>query len=142
MEAIVKAPSRTLIDVLGDFIRWLATVYTQDGEEQVTDFTTGDAAAPANYYIGWGTGTTPAAKGDSALETPGAEARVIGVETQPLADKAQWVATITSASTQTISECGLFDAITTGNLFIHSVFTGIDVNNGDKIEFTVTLEQT
>ena len=125
----------------------MATVYTSKGEELVTDYTTGDAAAPANYYIGWGTGSG-AVKGSTDLVTPATEARVVGVETQPLADKAQWVATLTADGPKTISEAGLFDAAgagsppSGGNLAIHGDFTGIALALGDKIEFTITLEQT
>jgi len=120
----------------------MATVYTEVGEDQVSDFTNGDAAAPANYYVGWGTGVNAAAKGDTTLQTASAEARVIGANTQPTSSVNQWVATITSAGIQTITECGLFDAAAAGNMFIRSVFAGIVLALGDKIEFTVTLEQS
>ena len=116
----------------------MATIYTQAGEEVVVDAIETQLAP----YIGWGTGAGTAAKGDTDLFTPAAEAREVGVETQPLADKNQWVATLTSASAQTITNAGLFDAITTGNLVIHGDFTGIALAIGDKIEFTITLEQT
>jgi len=125
----------------------MATVYTSVGEAQVTDYTTGDASPPADFYIGWGTGTG-AVKGSTDLVTPATEGRVAAVETQPLADKAQWVATITADGTKTISEAGLFDAVgagsppSGGNLLIHGDFTGIALDISDKIEFTITLEQT
>jgi len=112
------------------------------GEDEVSDFTNGDAAAPANYYVGWGTGVNAAAKGDVALQTEFAEARVFGVNTQPTSPVNQWVATITSAGIQTITECGLFDANVAGNIFIRSAFVGIALALGDKIEFTITLEQS
>lgn len=120
----------------------MATVYTEAGEDIVSDYTNGDAAAPANFYIGWGTGNTPAAKGDTTLDTASAEARVIGANTQPTSPVNQWVGTITSAGGQTIEECGLFDAIVAGNMLIRSVFAGVVLLLGDKIEFTITLEQT
>lgn len=126
----------------------MATVYTSVGESLVTDYTTGDASPPADFYIGWGTDNTAADKADTDLITAANESRVAVVETQPSADTAQWVATITSGSSQTIQEAGLFDAAGSGNppsggnLLIRSVFTGIPLGNGDKIEFTFTLEQT
>lgn len=120
----------------------MATIYTSVGEAQVTDFTTGDASAPANYYIAWGTGAGTAAKGDTTLFVEASEARVIGAETQPAADKAQWVGTLTADGAKTITNAGLFDASTVGNLFVKGDFTGVVLALGDKIEFTITLEQT
>lgn len=120
----------------------MATVFTDVGEAQVTDFITGDGSAPANYFIAWGTGTNVAAKGDTALQTESAEGRLAGVETQPSADIAQWVNTMTSSGTQSISEVGLLDASTTGNLFIRKDFTPIALEVDDQIEFTISLEMT
>lgn len=123
----------------------MATIYTSAGEAVVVDLIDGISAVhldATNAKIGWGTGAGTAAKGDTTLFTEGAEARVAATVTQPLADKNQWVATITSESAQTITNAGLFDAATTGNLIVHGSFTGIALATGDKIEFTITLEQT
>lgn len=125
----------------------MATVYTQVGEEEVVDIIDGSATSPTdlgtgNNFVGWGTGAGTAAKADTTLFTEAAEARVGGTVTQPAVDKNQWVATITSASGQTITNAGLFNASTGGVLVIHGDFTGIVLANGDKIEFTISLEQT
>lgn len=117
----------------------MATVYTQAGEEFTADLFDGTTAAPANYYVAWGTGSTVAAKGQTALTTESAEARVTATESQPSADVNQFVGTITSASTQTIAEAGLFTASTVGTMVIRGDFTGVPVNNGDSIEFTFQL---
>ena len=120
----------------------MADVLTNKGEELCIDYITGTATPPANYYIGWGTGAGTAAKGDTDLVNPATEARVVATETQPLADKAQWVAQLTADGAKTITNAGLFDAASGGNLLIHGNFTGIALALGDKIEFTITLEQT
>lgn len=120
----------------------MATVYTDAGEALVTDYFTGDATAPANYYIAWGTGAGTAAKGDTTLFTEASEARVIGAESQPSADIAQYVGTITADGTKTITNAGLFDASTVGNMPVKGDFSGIALTLGDKIEFTISLEQT
>lgn len=98
-------------------------------------------------YVAWGTGTTTATATDTGLETASAEARVAGTSTQQTTsttnDTYQVVGTITSASTQTISEVALYDAITSGNCFFHSTFTVGDaqaVNSGDSIEFTIKAQ--
>lgn len=100
----------------------------------------------APTYIGWGTGTTAAAVTDTALQTASGEARTNGtkskVTTTVTNDTLQVVGTITSAGTQTISEAGLFDASTSGNMYVHGVFTGIALGTGDSIAFTVTIQVT
>lgn len=114
----------------------MADVFTSVGESLAADYW----EAGATWYIGWGTGTTGAAKGDTALETASAESRVATTDSQPAADTNQHVAEITSAGTQTITEMGLFDASTSGNLALRSVFSGISLTSGDKIEFTVQIQ--
>ncbi len=124
----------------------MATVYTQMGEEKVVDLIDGVSAVhldAANAKVGWGTGAGTAAKADTALFVEASEARVAATITQPTADKNQWVATMTCAGAgKTITNAGLFDAATTGNLVIHGDFAGIVLAIGDKIEFTISLEQT
>jgi hypothetical protein len=116
----------------------MAGVLTNDGEGHVID----QLDAFGTHYIGQGTGTTPAAKGDTDLETPSAEARSGTTDTQPTADVLHMEATITSLSTQAITEMGVFDASTSGNLIIHDVFTAINVNADDSITFKVDWEAT
>ncbi len=45
----------------------MATIFTDVGENVVTDYITGDASAPADYFIGWGTGAGTAAKGAGSM---------------------------------------------------------------------------
>jgi len=123
----------------------LADIYTSAGEAVVADLIDGTSSThldATNAKVGWGTGAGTAAKGDTTLFTEAAEARVAAVVSQPTADTNQWVATITSASSQTITNAGLFDAASAGNLIIHGDFTGIAVTDGSKIEFTIKLQQS
>lgn len=123
----------------------MATVYTSAGEAKVVDLIDGVSAThldATNGKIGWGTGAGTAAKGDTTLFTEASEARVAVVASQPLADKNQFVATITADGAKTITNAGLFDAASAGNLIVHGDFTGIVLALGDKIEFTISLEQT
>ena len=115
------------------------------GEEKVVDLIDGVSAVhldATNAKIGWGTGAGTAAKADTALFVEATEARVAAVVTQPVADKNQWVGTLTADAAKTITNAGLLDALTLGNLVIHGDFTGIALALGDKIEFTISLEQT
>ena len=123
----------------------MATIYLTVGEERVVDIIDGTASPAAldtsNNFTGWGTGTTGAVKGDTGLETASSESRSAGTVSQPSASINQWVSTITSTQTQTISEAVLFTAVTSGVAIIRGDFTGIALTNGDKIEFTISLEQ-
>lgn len=120
----------------------MPVVFTSVGEAKTADLFDGTVAAPANWHVGWGTGATAPAKGDTGLQTPSAEARVAATESQPLADKNRLVALITSAGAQTITEAAVFDASTGGNMVVRGTFTGIVLASGDKIEFTIEIEWT
>lgn len=122
----------------------MATVYTDVGEAQVTDFTQASGNLDSSgAWVGWGTGGGTAIKADTTLFTEASESRVNPTTTdQPSADIARWIATITADGTKTITNAGIFDASTSGNLFVKGDFGGIALVLNDKIEFTITLEQT
>jgi len=115
------------------------------GEEKVVDLIDGVSAVHldgTNAKIGWGTGTGTHVKGSTTLFIEASEARVAATVTQPAADKNQWVGTLTADGAKTITNAGLFDAATAGNLVVAGDFTGIALSAGDKVEFTISLEQT
>ena len=118
----------------------MATVFTQDGEEIVTDIMDETVVCPTDWYVAQGTGAGGAAKGDSALTTEASESRVAGTASQPSADQNQWVAQITADGTKTIIEAGLFSASTSGTCLIRGDFAGIGVVINDKIEYTFQLQ--
>ena len=113
----------------------MADIYTDVGE----DFTVDQHDAFGTFYVGWGTGAGTAAKTDTTLFTEAAETRIATVDTQPSTNIIQHVGTITSASGQTITNAGIFDAVSSGNMILKSDFTGVVLANGDKIEFTFQL---
>ena len=51
----------------------MASIFTDSGEDLVADFTDGTASAPTNWFVGWGTGSTTAIKGDTGIENEAAE---------------------------------------------------------------------
>jgi hypothetical protein len=129
----------------------MATVLTSVGETVLIDLIDGTSSTHldnTNAKIGWGTNGTTAVKGDTNLGTASNESRVAVTTSQPTADKLQWVGTVTSGGSQTIAEAGLFSGAGSGNpptggtLIIHGDHTGQAVASGDKIEYTITLEQT
>lgn len=127
-------------------VGWLTTRFTNAGAAIVTNRMIQAGTAPKN--IGWGTGAVDAAVGDTAL---GAEAapttgggRTVGTESRTTVtntnDNYQVVGTVTATGTLAITESGLFDAVSAGNMLIRSVFSAINVLSGDSISFTYGLK--
>jgi hypothetical protein len=118
----------------------MADVFTNAGEDFVTDLVDGTISAPANWYIAWGTGAGTAAVTDTTLFTEASEARVVATESQPTSRENRFVGTITCAGAgKTITNAGVLSASTTGTLFLKSDFTGVALNVGDSIQFTFTI---
>jgi hypothetical protein len=117
----------------------MATVYTDVGEDFTVDLFDGTISVPANYYIAWGTGAGTAAKTDTTLFTEASEARVTATLAQPSSNVNEFTGTITADGTKTITNAGVFDASTSGNMIIKGDFTGVALTANDKIEFTITL---
>lgn len=125
----------------------LATVFTNAGAAIVTNRMIQAGTAPKN--IGWGTGTNAAAVTDTALQTEAAPTtsggRTVGTESRTTVtntnDNYQVVGTVTAGGTLAITEAGLFDAVTAGNMLIRSVFSAVNVVNLDSIAFTFGLKQ-
>lgn len=113
----------------------MADVFTTTGEAFVVD----RLDAFGTYYVGWGTGAGTAAVGDTTLFTEASETRVATTDSQPSADVMQWLGLIEADGSKTITNAGIFDASTSGNLIVKSDFTGVPLAAGDKIEFTFQL---
>jgi len=122
----------------------MATVITNAGKDVITNRIKGSGTEP--NYVAWGTGAGTAAATDTTLSTEAAESRVSGtssrVTTTTTNDTYQVVGTITSLSGQTITNAGLFDASTSGNLFLHGDFTGVALLTGESIQFTFKAQLT
>jgi hypothetical protein len=119
-----------------------ATVFANAGKAIVTNRLKGSGTEPS--YVAWGTGAGTAAITDTTLFTEASEARVAGTSTQQTTtvtnDTYQVVGTMTVAgSGKTITNAGLFDASTTGNMLMKGDFTGIALNVGESIQFTMKL---
>lgn len=121
----------------------MATVvkFTSAGSAIVTAL----LAASNVKYIHWGTGTTAAAATDTTLQTALGESRVSGTQTQQTTDHTndtyQVVGTLTKAtSSAAVTEAGLFDAASSGNLYVRATFDAINVDVGDSIQFTFKVK--
>lgn len=122
----------------------LATVFTHAGKAIVTNRIKGSGTEPS--YVAWGTGAGTAAVGDTTLFTEASETRVAGtssrVTTTETNDTYQVVGTLVADAGKTITNVGLFDAATVGNLLVKADFTGIALNADDSIQFTLKLQLT
>jgi hypothetical protein len=116
-------------------------VTTVGVDYMATDFASGTASPHIggfNYHDS-GTGVTAAATSDTALQTPTGNARVAGTQSTPSANIYQSVATLAYTASAAITEWGVFSASASGTLWDHRVFSAINVNNGDSIQFTYKL---
>lgn len=86
-----------------------------------------------------GTGTTAEAATQTALVTPFGGSRVSGTQSEPAANQYRTIATIPFTSTLAITEHGVFSASTSGTMLDRSLFTAVNVVNGDSIQFQYTL---
>ena len=118
----------------------MATLLVNTGKAVVTNrIKNGATGATEPNYVAWGTGAGTAAAADTTLFTE-IGTRVAGTSTQVTTsttnDTYQVVGTQTAGSSVTITNAGLFDASTSGNLFVKGDFAGIALTSGDSIQFT------
>lgn len=120
---------------------------TDAGRDIITNMLSG-IGGTIPKWVAWGTGATGAAESGATLSTETTqEARTTGTPTRQQVthpnDTYQVVGTITVATGgKTITNAGLFDAITSGNLFMLASFTGLALDVGDSIEFTFKCQFT
>lgn len=137
---------RSVADWLAAGIASLAVVFTNAGTAIITNRIIQAGTAPKN--IGWGIGTTAAAVTDTALVTESAPTtsggRTVGTESRVTItvtnDTYQVVGLVTAVSSLAITEAGLFDAVTAGNMLIRGVFSAYNVVSTDTITFTFQLK--
>ena len=122
----------------------MATILANTGKALMTSRMKGTGTEPV--FVAWGTGAGTAAVADTTLFTESAEARASGVSAQATTtttnDTYQVVGTITASAARTITNAGLFDASTEGNLFVKGDFTGVALNTGESIQFTIGVQLT
>lgn len=120
----------------------MATIVANSGKAVITNRIKGSGTEPS--YVAWGTGAGTAAAADTTLFTEASEARVAGTSTQQTttttSDTYQVVGTLTANANKTITNAGLFDASTSGNLFVKGDFTGIALNSAESVQFTIQAQ--
>lgn len=122
----------------------MATVLTNAGKAITTNRLKGAGTEP--LFVAWGTGAGTAAITDTTLFTESAEARTSGTSTQQTttttSDTYQVVGTITASATRAITNAGLFDASSAGNLFMKGDFATVNLSTADAIQFTMKVQYT
>lgn len=117
----------------------MATVYTNAGKAITTNRIKGSGTEPS--YVAWGTGAGTAAITDTSLFTESAEARAVGTSTQQTTtvtnDTYRVVGTLTASAGRAITNAGLFDAVSAGNMFVKGDFATVNLSTGDSIQFTI-----
>lgn len=89
-------------------------------------------------YHAIGTGTTAESAADTQLQTE-VESRVSGTPTNPSAGVYRSTASFSITGTRAITEHGLLSAASTGTLCDRSVFSAVNVVNGDTVTTQYSL---
>lgn len=115
----------------------MATLVVNSGRAITTNRLKGSGTEPSYSAIGTGAGTAAAADTTLFTETG---SRVAGTSTQQTTsttnDTYQVVATHTAGGALAITNAGLFDAATVGNLFLKGDFATVNLANGDSLQLT------
>lgn len=119
------------------FLAWLAAILVNAGRDILTNRIKGSGTEP--LFVAMGTGGTAEAATQTALVTE-VETRTSGTSTRQTVtvtnDTYQVVGTQTATATRAITEGGLFDASSTGNMFTRALFTVVNLANGDSLQQT------
>lgn len=122
----------------------MADVVANAGRAHIAGLLSKTVTSPANYFGNVGTGAGTAAVADTTLFTEVGTARITTTQTRVTTtvtnDTSQNVFTFTSGSTQTITNAGVFDALTVGNLVQKSDHAGVPLLNLDSITYTFKVQ--
>lgn len=107
----------------------------------------GSGAAAAFEYLAVGTNATAVSAGDTTLgaETVGSGlSRVLGtlsrVTTSVTNDTARIATTFTVTGTVAITEIGIFNASSAGTMLCRTVFSALNVQNGDSLTVNYDIQ--
>lgn len=129
----------------------MATVIVNGARAIYTNLVSGLGGTAPNYW-GIGSGSTAASATDTALTTEYTTGTWTGYARKNAAptrttvtltnDTISWSNSWTAGASQTVAETGAFDAATSGNMLLHSVFSGVALSSGDSISIAGTLQFT
>lgn len=135
MEQNIKATGKFTIEKNGVVVREVENLITNAGFAAMSGLLLSDISETAFDYIAIGTGTTAAAVTDTTLETE--SMRVAGTGTQATTtvtnDTAHLECTFAITSTLAITEAGMLNAASSGDLLNRQTFTAVNVVSGDNL---------
>lgn len=118
----------------------MATLLTNAGKAIISNRIKGSGTEP--NYVAIGTGTTAAAATDTAIETE-VETRAAGTSSQVTTtttnDSYSVDGTVSITANRAIANAGLMDAISSGNLLLHAVFSVINLVSGDSLRLVAKV---
>jgi hypothetical protein len=121
----------------------MATIVTNTGKGVITSRFLANQA-PIELFVGWGTGTGTASATDISLFTESVEERaqatISQVTTTSTDDTVQCVGTLQATGSRSITNAGMFDAATSGNLIVKGDFVPVALNIDDSICFTIKIQ--
>lgn len=120
----------------------MASLVTNTGLANIT--AAWHAYASRARYLAWGVGSGQDEQDNDLADTTGiAESRVEGATSQQTTnttnDTYRVMGTITAAGSRAITEVGVFDASSSGNMCIYGDFSVINLAASDSITFTVNV---
>ena len=119
--------------------RLVTTVFCED----MVDELIAESTAWGDYkFHDSGVGVTAANITDTDMETTDGESRATGTQVEASTVIYRSVGTIAYTTTKAITEHGLFNIAAAGILMDRHVFSAINVDNGDSIQFTYELTVT
>lgn len=128
-------------------VAWKPNLITNAGKAEAAALLAGVDTPTAFGYIAVGTGTTAAAVTDTTLETETASAGLSRaastnsrVTTDVTNDTAQFLKSFTVTGTVAVTESGVLNAASTGDLLCRQVFSAINVVNGDTLQITWKID--
>jgi len=119
-------------------VRKLKNLIVNAGKSEVAGLIIGDTGATAFGYVAIGTGTTAPSASDTALEneTHRTSATTSLTTTNVTNDTAQLQATFNFTGSYAITECGIFNASSGGDMLARQTFDVLNVANGDNLTMT------
>ena len=122
--------------------RLVPNAMTTTGLASVAALLVADKAFTGYDYIAYGTGVTAVASANTALEAEVARMGTSGtvVTTTSALDTGQFVSITTFGASFAITEAGVLNASSSGNLLCRQTFAAINVVSGDSLQVTYKVK--
>lgn len=128
-------------------VRISKNLVTNAGFAGIASRINGAGSEAVATYLALGTGTNAAAAGDTTLQTElstsglsRVNASASRVTTTVTNDTARLQNTFSVSGTVAVTEAGVLNASSSGTLFARSVFSAVNVINGDSLQVTYNIK--